>query len=187
MVHYIDIDRLRVIWKGIKSRCQNPENAAYNRYGGRGVDVCSQWQTFEGFAGWAIAHGYSDTLEIDRIDNDGPYAPDNCRWVTGRLNRSRRLAPDAADRPGKLDAAKIEELVAGPAAGRHWDGHGLYLHVSRTGSASWRWKYRFKGKEQLLTIGRWPQTSEFEAREHREIAAAHLVRGKDPASLSRKA
>lgn len=185
MVHYIDVDRLRVIWKGIKARCDNPDNAAFARYGGRGIKMCRQWESFEGFAGWAIAHGYADTLEIDRIDNDGDYEPGNCRWITGRLNRARRLVPGAANRSGRLDAEAIEVLVKERKVGRHWDGGGLYLHVSRTGAASWRWKYRFEGKEQLLTFGRWPRLSEFAAREHREIAVVHLSRGKNPADLSR--
>lgn len=186
MVHYIDVDRLRVIWKGIKARCENPDKSAFARYGGRGIKVCPQWQSFEGFAGWAIAHGYADTLEIDRIDNDGDYEPVNCRWITGRLNRARRLAPDATDRPGRLTAVKIGQLVAEPTVGRHWDGGGLYLHISRGGAASWRWKYRYEGREQLMTFGRWPQVSEFEARERREIAAVHLSRGKNPADLIRQ-
>lgn len=186
MAHYIDVDRLRVIWKGIKARCDNPNKAAFDRYGGRGIKVCLQWESFEGFAGWAIAHGYADTLEIDRINNERGYEPDNCRWVTGRLNRARRLAPNATDRPGRLDTATIEQLVAEPKIGRHWDGGGLYLHISRTGAASWRWKYRARGKEQLLTFGRWPEMSAFEARERREIAAVHLARGKNPADLWRR-
>lgn len=183
MPTYIDIDRLKTIWKGMKARCYNPANAAFPGYGGRGIKVCAEWQSFERFAGWSIVNGYGDTLEIDRIDNDGPYAPDNCRWVTPKLNRSRRVIAGRAEPSGKLDRELIDKLLAEGSAGKHWDGNGLYLHISAKGTASWRWKYRFGGREQLLTFGRWPQLGITEAREHRAIAATHLGRGKDPASL----
>lgn len=183
MPTYIDIDRLRTIWKGIKARCSNPANAAFQSYGGRGITVCAEWQSFQRFAGWSIVNGYADTLEIDRIDNDGPYCPGNCRWVTPKLNRSRRLITGRPEASGKLDRVSIDRLLANDSTGRHWDGKGLYLHVSAKGTASWRWKYRFDGRERLLTFGRWPQLGITEAREMRAIAATHLGRGKDPAKL----
>lgn len=183
MPSYIDIDRLKTIWKGVKARCLDPNDADFPRYGGRGIGLSDEWRDFERFAGWAIVNGYADTLEIDRRDNDGPYAPDNCRWITATLNRSRRTIDSKADWSGKLDRLSIEQLLAAGSAGRHWDGNGLYLHISAKGTASWRWKYRFAGREQLLTFGRWPRLGIAEAREHRAIAATHLGRGKDPAQL----
>ena len=79
-------------WSGMVQRCTNPNAKNYERYGGRGVTVCSEWDDFKNFHDWAVTHGYEQGLTIDRKDNDLGYSPDNCRWVDRitQQNNTRR-------------------------------------------------------------------------------------------------
>jgi hypothetical protein len=82
--------RLYRIWADMKTRCSNKNNDHYYRYGGRGITVCVEWLKYSVFKCWALANGYADDLQIDRKDNDGGYCPENCRWVTIKINNRNR-------------------------------------------------------------------------------------------------
>ena len=74
--------RLYRIWDDMRGRATRQNNTYWDNYGGRGITLHPEWQKFEPFMKWALASGYKDELQLDRINNDGPYCPDNCRWVT---------------------------------------------------------------------------------------------------------
>lgn len=86
-----EVERLHNIWRGIIKRCVNPKDCSFSRYGGRGISICDEWKTdYVVFRTWALSNNYSDTLTIDRIDNDGNYEPSNCRWVSNAKQSNNR-------------------------------------------------------------------------------------------------
>lgn len=75
----------------MRTRCSNPNNEKYKDYGARGIRVCDEWlNDRSSFFAWALAHGWAVGLQIDRIDNDGNYEPDNCQFVTRKKNMLNR-------------------------------------------------------------------------------------------------
>lgn len=86
--------RLYRIWEGMRARCNNPNKDGFKYYGGRGIKVCPEWDSYEIFEEWAYSHGYREYLTIDRINNDKGYSPDNCRWATWKEQAAnKRTAP----------------------------------------------------------------------------------------------
>lgn len=85
---------LYAVWNSMKGRCYNCNNHNYKRYGERGITVCEEWKnSFETFRDWAISSGYKNGYSIDRINNDGNYCPQNCRWTDVKTqNNNRRVS-----------------------------------------------------------------------------------------------
>jgi hypothetical protein len=76
------------VWDSMVRRCNNITHHAYKSYGGRGIKVCEEWLKFENF--WKDMGEKPKGLQIDRINNDGNYEPNNCRWVTPKENMNNR-------------------------------------------------------------------------------------------------
>lgn len=84
--------RLHRIWTNMKQRCTNPKNTGWKHYGGRGITVTKDWCDFAVFQKWALSSGYRNDLSIDRINNDGNYEPENCRWATNRAQQRNKAS-----------------------------------------------------------------------------------------------
>ncbi len=83
--------KLYGVWRGIKQRCYYPKHDSFKNYGARGITMCNEWRdSFKEFFEWSIKNGYAENLEIDRIDNDSGYSPENCRYITKSENCKNR-------------------------------------------------------------------------------------------------
>ena len=83
--------RLYAVWNGIKQRCTNTNSKSYQNYGGRGIEMDSEWANhYESFYNWAINAGYRAGMEIDRIDNNGNYCASNCRFVDSIIQANNK-------------------------------------------------------------------------------------------------
>lgn len=108
-------------WRKILRRCLDVNNKDYAAYGGRGIEVCPRWRDFNNFVA-DMGSGWVRGLEIGRIDNDGPYSPGNCRWVTRRQNCQNRRKP----KPINPGVRNVRPAFATPADRRLWRRQQLF-------------------------------------------------------------
>lgn len=112
----------------MKQRCYNKNTPNYKNYGGRGIVVCDEWlNNFMKFYNWAINNGYDDNLTIDRIDVDGNYEPNNCRWITNLEQQNNKRNNVLLTYKGKTQTmaqwCKELNINYNTLSGRHYRGY----------------------------------------------------------------
>ena len=133
ITHNESYTRLHDEWRAMKWRCR-PKYHAHHRYYDRGIRVCEEWEkSYEVFREWALNNGYSDSLTLDRKDNDKGYCPDNCRWISNKEQQNNRSTNVFVEYLGKTQTLKqwSEELKLnyGMLKVRHrkgWKGSKLF-------------------------------------------------------------
>lgn len=119
-------DKLYNVWRGIKKRCYNPNYYAYPQYGGRGIMLSEDWVNFENFYIWALANGYEVGLTLDRIDNNGDYSPNNCRWTTWKVQGNNRRTNKTITFNGKTQTLSMWADEIGVSQEMLWNRLRIY-------------------------------------------------------------
>lgn len=140
-------------WTGMLQRCENPNNSSFANYGGRGISVCEEWHDYESFKKWAFATGYNEKLTLDRVDVNGNYEPDNCRWasystqLSNRRHYSRKEMHKSVEAIGPDgNAVKAFDSISDAIewlSDKTKDGTGISkaLHGAQETAYGYKWRY----------------------------------------------
>ncbi len=108
ITHNLSNHKIYGVWKSMIDRCYNPANKGAKYYSGKGIKVCDEWKnSVTAFWEWAQKNGYSDNLTIHRVNSDGNYCPENCKWITGSEN-TRIAIREKVEREANLKKENIE-------------------------------------------------------------------------------
>lgn len=125
------------IYMNMRQRCNNPNHPKYHRYGGRGIRVYEAWDSPTVFAEWMIANGWKPGMQIDRIDNNGNYTPENCRVVTQSENSRKKSTTKLTLEQANIIRSRIENgeqmkdvaIEFGVVHGTIWFIYHNFTHV----------------------------------------------------------
>lgn len=133
--HKLSDSRIYKVYYAIKQRCFQPTAKNYNAYGGRGITMCKEWaDSFMSFYNWSVSNGYKEELlengrnkwTLDRIDNNGNYEPNNCRWVVLKENernkRTNRIVEFNGEKHSLVEWAEILKVPVSRLYNRLFDG-----------------------------------------------------------------
>ena len=118
--HGLAGSRLYKIYKGMKRRCKSEGCCDYGDYGGRGIKLCAEWDGEHGaenFAKWSLENGYNDNLSIDRIDVNGDYSPDNCRWTDMKTQANNKRSNHVLEHNGERHTLTEWSEITGLSVG----------------------------------------------------------------------
>jgi hypothetical protein len=131
-------ERLYTIWFNIKRRCSELSNPRYKDYGGRGIRMDDAWESsYIKFREWALSHGYEENLTIERVDVNGDYSPQNCKWIPGAEQSANRR--DTVRMRAFGEEKRVAEWVADPRCKVNY--YALYARI----------KYGWTPEEALTT------------------------------------
>lgn len=142
-------ERIYIIWKLMKARCNNKTSKTYVGYGSRGIKVCDEWSGDNGFSNfynWSTNNGYSDNLTIDRIDVNGNYEPSNCRWVTmieqANNKRNNRIIECNGEKHTLAEWSRITGVNCETISGRIKRGWAIEDALFREANKSYKYLYK---------------------------------------------
>jgi len=151
MQHGMSGTPVYAVWQAMLQRCENPKAQSYENYGGRGISVCEKWHTFEGF--WIDMKNPPRGYSLDRIDNDGNYCKENCRWALTKqqANNKRKNRRIEFNGETRTLAEWAEKTGLGWSTLRtRLDNYGWTVKKTLTTPATLAAIYKFKGRKKTL-------------------------------------